>query len=99
MNLCVCVCVHVRVCACVCVRACTYSHLRGPMEESQTGSSTVYQHSFMLLVLSQPSRDATLLDMSFVCVALSNVDIMSLQMKLFNFLTRLAKSFCLKCLV
>lgn len=51
---------------------------------------TVYQHSFMLLVLSQPWRDAPLHGVS----VLSNVAIMSLQMERFPFITKLTKAFC-----
>lgn len=53
----------------------------------------------MLLVLSWPSRDAAPLSSSLLCAMLSNVAIMSLQIKLFPFITRLTKVFCLEHLV
>lgn len=60
---------------------------------------TVYQHSLMLLVLSQPSRDATLCGVAFMCAALSNVAIMSSQIKRVHFITKLTKAFRLLHLV
>ncbi len=79
LSLCVCVC----VCVCVRVHAATTKATRGG--EPDKFKCTVYQHSFMLLVLPQPS----LLGISFMCAALSNVTIMSLQIKLFHFITKL----------
>lgn len=44
--------------------------LKGPVRDSQAGfKCTVYQRGFMLLVLSQASRDAQPLGVSFMCAA------------------------------
>lgn len=69
------------------IRVCVYLHLRGPVVESQTSSNAVCQHSFMLLVLSQPWRDTTLLGLFYA--RLSNVIVMSFRIKRFHFIAKL----------
>ena len=69
---------------CVCVSEGTHGG------EEDKFKCTLYQHSFPLLVLSLPWRDSTLLAVSFVCVTLSNVTIMSSQIKQFHFITKLS---------
>lgn len=60
---------------CVCVFTSKGTHAGNP----DKFKCTVYQHSFMLLVLSQPSRDTPLLGISFMCATLSNESIMSFK--------------------
>lgn len=83
----------------VCVCLCEFASKETCGREPDRLECTVYQHSFVLSVLCQPSRDATLRGVSFMCAALSNVAIMSLEMKWFHFITKLTKAFCLLRLV
>ena len=77
------------VCVCVC------THLRGPIEESQTVSSEQFINTASYYWSPLSPRE-TLLCISFMHVALSNVAIMSTQIKWFHFITKLSKAFCLQ---